>query len=122
MLEVPVATLIDSYGFERKKAALTISIIIILIGLLSALSYTPLKLELFGMPLLDINDFAFGTIGIIMAGLVLSITAGWFLDREIIFKQIGSGRSMQRLFTLILKFFIPFMLFINLVVRMIRLG
>lgn len=106
MLEVPVATLIDSYGFERKKATLLVSMAILLVGLPSALSYTPLKLALFGTPLLDIKDFAFGTIGIISAGLVLTIVAGWYLDHGIISRQIGGSRSMQRLFVLIIKFFI----------------
>ncbi|NJD77304.1 MAG: sodium-dependent transporter [Candidatus Methanoperedens sp.] len=122
MLEVPVATLIDSYGFERKKATLIVSTIIILVGLPSALSYTALKLELFGMPLLDLKEFAFGTIGIITAGLVLSIIAGWFFDQNIIFKQIGGGRWMQKLFILIIKIFIPLILFINLMTRVIKLG
>ena len=122
IMEVPVATLIDSYGFERKRATSIVSIIIILIGLPSALSYTALKLELFGTPLLDLKDFAFGTIGIIAAGLVLSIIAGWFIDEEIIFKQIGGSRWMQRLFMFIIKFLIPIILFINLVTRVVKLG
>ncbi len=122
MLEVPVATLIDSYGFERKKATLLVSIAIFLVGLPSALSYTPLKLALFGTPLLDIKDFAFGTIGIISAGLILTIVAGWYLDHGIISRQIGGRRWMQRLFMLVIKFFIPVILFINLVARVIKLG
>lgn len=122
MLEVPVATLIDSYGFERKKATLLVSIAILLVGLPSALSYTPLKLALFGTPLLDIKDFAFGTIGIISAGLVLSIVAGWYLDHGIISRHIGGSRAMQRLFMLIIKFFIPVILFLNLVARVMKLG
>jgi len=122
MLEVPVATLIDSFGFERKKATLIVLIIIIFIGLPSALSYSALKLQLFGIPLLDLKDFAFGTIGIIAAGLILSIVAGWFLEPEVIFKQIGGSRIKQRLFMLIIKFFIPVILFINLVARVIKLG
>ncbi len=122
MLEVPVATLIDSYGFERKKATALVSAVIMLIGLPSALSYTPLNLELAGKPLLDLYDFAFGTAGIIAAGLVLSITAGWFLDPGIIFKQIGGSRRVQRLFIIIIKFLIPVILSINLVVRVIGFG
>ncbi|MBU4075377.1 MAG: sodium-dependent transporter [Euryarchaeota archaeon] len=117
MLEVPVATMIDQYGLERKKAALVISMIIILIGLPSALSYTGFKFELFGAPLLDRMDLAFGTIGIIAAGLVLIIVAGWFIDPKIIFQQIGGRVWMQRLFIIIIKFFIPAILFINLAMR-----
>ena len=120
MLEVPVATLMDSYGFKRKNATWIVSLIVILIGLPSALSYTTLQLELFGKPLLDLKDFAFGTVGIIAAGLVLSIIAGWFLDPGIIFKEIKVGRRMQNLFLFIIKFFIPFVLLINLVSRVIK--
>ncbi|MDO9098583.1 MAG: sodium-dependent transporter [Candidatus Methanoperedens sp.] len=117
MLEVPVATLIDSYGFERKKATFIASTIIILIGLPPALSYTPLKVELLGKPLLDVFDLVFGTLGIIAAGLVLSIIAGWFLKPEVIFQQIGGSRRMQRLFIIIIKYFIPLILFINLAMK-----
>jgi NSS family neurotransmitter:Na+ symporter len=117
MLEVPVATLIDSYGFERKKAASVVSGIIFVVGLPPALSYTILKLELFGKPLLDIEDFAFGTIGIIITGLILSFVAGWILDPGIIFKEIGGSRKLQLLFIVIIKFFIPLILFINLAIR-----
>jgi len=119
MMELPVATLIDFFGFERRRAALAVSVIVILAGLPSALSYSALKLELFGMPLLDISDFAFGTIGIIACGLVLSIVAGWFLDHGVISRQIGGGVWTQRLFMLIIKFIIPVVLFVNLVVRVI---
>ncbi|CAG0989617.1 hypothetical protein METP2_02493 [Methanosarcinales archaeon] len=122
MLEVPVSTLIDSYGFERKKSTLLVSIVILLVGLPSALSYTPLKLALFEMPLLDINDFAFGTIGIICAGLVLTIVAGWYLDHEVISEQIGGSRAIQKVFMLIIKFIIPLILFVNLVLRLVKHG
>ena len=119
MLELPAATLMDSYGFERKKATLTALIIVILIGLPSALSYTSLKLELFGVPVFDINDFAFGTIGIIAAGLVLSLIAGWSLDPGIVIREIRGGKTMQKLFILIINFFIPFILAVNLVIGVI---
>lgn len=120
MIEVLVATFIDLYGFERKKAALLVLFIVILIGLPSALSYTPLKLELFATPILDVNDFAFGTIGIIAAGFVLSVIAGWFIDKNVILKEIGGGRRMQRLFMLTIKIIIPLVLFINLITRVIN--
>lgn len=120
MLEVPVATLIDSYGFKRKNATLIVSIIIILIGLPSALSYTALKLELFGTPLLDLKDFAFGTIGIVAAGFILSTIAGWFLDPVIITKEIGGNKRAQKLFIFIIKFLIPIILVFTLVAKVIK--
>lgn len=120
MLEVPVATLIDSYGFKRENATSIVSVIIILMGLPSALSYTTLKLELFGTPLLDLKDFAFGTIGIIAAGFILSTIAGWFLDPVILFKEMEGSRRMQRFFLLIIRYFIPFILLLNLMARVMK--
>lgn len=119
-LELPVATLIDSYGFGRKRATATVSLIVILIGLPSALSYTTLQLKLFGAPVLDLYDILFGTFGIIVAGLVITIAAGWFIDPGDIFQQIGGGKRMQKIFISIIKYFIPVVLAIVLVARIIR--
>ena len=113
-LEVPVATLIDHYGMGRKKAAGIVSIIVVVLGLPPALSYTALKLGLFGTPLLDLFDLAFGTLGIITAGLVLTIIGAWFVKREDILAQIGGSNRIQELFMVIVKYFIPLVLIVNL--------
>lgn len=120
MLEVPVATLIDSYGFKRKTATWIVSLIVAVIGLPSALSYTQLELELLGKPLLDLKDFAFGTIGIIVSGLVLSVIAGWFLDPGIIIKEVGGNKRTQKLLLFIIKFLIPVILAVTLVAKLIK--
>lgn len=120
MLEVPVATLIDSYGFKRKNATWIVSLIVAVIGLPSALSYTTLQLELFGKPLLDLKDFAFGTVGIIVSGLVLSVIAGWFLDQGIIIKAVGGNKRAQKLLIFIIKFLIPVILAVTLVAKLIK--
>lgn len=114
-LEVIVATLMDSWGVKRKRATGIVSVIIILVGLPSALSYTALGLRAFGTPLLDLYDFVFGTLGIIAAGLVLTTVAGWFIDPRIILKHTGGSKRMQKMFMIIIRFFIPVVLFINLI-------
>jgi NSS family neurotransmitter:Na+ symporter len=119
LMEVPVATLIDSYRFDRKKATAVVSIFIMLIGLPTALSYTAFKLELFGKPLLDLYDFVFGTMGVIVAGLFLSLVSGWFMSSEILVKEIKGYRGKQTLFKFIIRFFIPFILFTIIITRLI---
>ncbi len=86
---------------------------------------------LFGLPLM-ILEFAlgrhfktsvvpaFGTIGIIAAGFVLSVIAGWFIDKNAILKEIGGSRWMQSLFMLTIKIIIPIVLFFNLITRVIN--
>ncbi len=113
-LEVPVATLIDHYNIERKKATAIISTSIVIVGIPPALSYTALKLGLLGKPLLDHYDLVFGTLGIITAGLVLTIIGGWFVKQEYILGQIAGGERIKMVFMVIVKYFIPLLLIINL--------
>ena len=73
-----VAVLMMILAYYRKRAAAIAAAAVTLIGLPSALSYTALKVELFGTPLLDLKDFVFGTVGLMAAGLMMSVMAGWF--------------------------------------------
>ncbi|MBI4587963.1 MAG: hypothetical protein HY725_03930 [Candidatus Rokubacteria bacterium] len=122
ILEVPVSTLMDVCGLGRKRAAWMATLAIMLAGLPSALSYTALRVELFGVPLLDLKDFVFGTIGMVVAGLVVSVCAGWFVEPRMILEEIGGGRRWQRLFMLIVRVFIPVVLFANLAARVLGGG
>jgi NSS family neurotransmitter:Na+ symporter len=119
ILEVPVATLMEVSGLRRKRAALVVTLAVVLAGLPSALSYTPLKLQLFGVPFLDLQDFVFGTIGIIAAGVLLSVCAGWFLGPRTILDEIGGGRRWNGLFMLIVRVIIPLVLLVNLGARLL---
>lgn len=121
IMEVPVAALIDSYGLTRKKAASFIFVIVMLLGLPSALSYTTFGLEIFEMPFFDIIDLGFGTIGMVVAGLILTTIVGWFVDKKIILNEIGGKKEVQKLFILIIKIFVPLMLLISLVLQIIEL-
>jgi len=46
----------DSYGYPRKRATPLVFAAVMLLGLPSALSYTALKLEVFGTAFLDLAD------------------------------------------------------------------
>lgn len=84
ILEVPVATLIDVWGISRRRAASAATAAVMLLGLPSALSYTALRLELFGVPLLDVKDFAFGTVGMTLGALGPSVGVGWFVRERLL--------------------------------------
>ncbi|MDD3858274.1 MAG: sodium-dependent transporter [Methanoculleus sp.] len=114
MLEVPVATLMDSYGYPRKRATLLVFAAIMLLGLPPALSYTALNLEVFGMPFLDLADYAFGTIGLIVAGLIVSIVGGWFLSRTRICTEIDGCGLQQRAYMALIRYGVPAILLVTL--------
>ena len=122
MLEVPVAALMDSYGYPRKRATLLVFAAIMLFGLPSALSYTALNLEVFGMPFLDLADYAFGTIGLIVAGLIVSVVGGWFMNRTRIYEEIGGCGWQQRAYMALIRYGVPAILLITLIGSFFRVG
>lgn len=115
MLEVPTAALMDSYGYPRKRATLLVFAAAMLLGLPSALSYTALNLEVLGTPFLDLADYAFGTIGLIVAGLLVSVVGGWFMSRSRICKEIGGCGWQQTVYMALIRYGVPAVLLITLV-------
>ncbi|MFA7198251.1 MAG: sodium-dependent transporter [Methanoculleus sp.] len=120
MLEVPVAALMDSYGYPRKRATLLVFAVIMLLGLPSALSYTALNLEVFGTPFLDLADYMFGTIGLIVAGLIVSIVGGWFMSRTRICAEIDGCGWQQRAYMVLIRYGVPAILLVTLIGNFFR--
>ena len=120
MLEVPVAAMMDSRGYSRKRATLLVFGVIMLLGLPSALSYTALELELLGTPLLDLNDYLFGTIGLIVAGLIISIVGGWYMDRARVCTEIGGCGWQQKIYMALIRYCVPTILLITLIASLLQ--
>lgn len=122
MFEVPVATMIDSFGYTRKRATRLIFGVIMLLGLPSALSYTALELDLFGVPFLDLSDYLFGTLGLIIAGLIISVVGGWYMDRTRICDEIGGCGWQQRAYVVLIRYCVPAILLITLIATLAQAG
>ncbi|MDV2482310.1 sodium-dependent transporter [Methanoculleus sp. Wushi-C6] len=114
MLEVPVAALMDSYDYPRRRATLLVFAAIMLFGLPSALSYTALGLSVFGLPFLDLADYVFGTIGLIAAALIISIVGGWFMSPARICAEIGGCGWRQSAYMALIRYGVPAVLLITL--------
>ena len=114
MLEVPVAALMDSYGYPRNRATSLAFAAVMLLGLPSALSYTALQLGVFGTPLLDLADYAFGTVGLIVAGLIVSVVGGWFIGRTRICAEIGGSGRRQAIYMALIRYVVPAALLVTL--------
>jgi SNF family Na+-dependent transporter len=87
----------------------------------AALSYTQLSASVLGMPLLDIYDTAFGTMAIIAAGLMLTLVAGWHLDKSVLSQELGGGRVARGALRVLIRYAIPLVLAITLMARLIQL-
>ncbi|WP_137285635.1 sodium-dependent transporter [Halorussus salinisoli] len=76
MMEVGVASVRGATRFSRRQATVLVAALVFLLGLPSALSYTPFRLRVFGSPFLDVLDESVGTLGLPVTALVVSITFG----------------------------------------------
>lgn len=121
MFEVPVATVMDSYGYPRRRATLLVFAVIMLLGFPSALSYTALQFDLFGIPFLDLSDYVFGTIGLIVAGLIMSLVGGWFMDHTLICSEIGGCGWQRRVYVVLIRYCVPAVLLITLIGGFLRI-
>lgn len=116
IMEVVVAYLIDTFGWERKKAAFTVGISAFLVGLLSAYSYNILgdvKMPvafIFGADLVffDLFDKLASNILLPLGGLLISVYVGWKLDRKVLENEFAaSEKAIIAPLVFILKYIAP---------------
>lgn len=82
LLESPAAYLIDNYGWDRKKAVITLGVIAFLIGIPSSLSLGVFTTPFFGMPFLDFASYFAENLLMPLAGLFLCIFIGYVWKPE----------------------------------------
>ena len=90
-----------------------------LAGLPSALSYSGIQLTVAGANVLDLMDDAAGTFGIILTGILTSLTFSWGLDRQVIEAGTGSENPVVRWIVPLCRYVIPMVLVIVLVITIL---
>ncbi len=100
MLEAPAAYFMDTLKWSRKKAAWTVAIMAFLFGIPSALSngssefFTSLYLTVFGETkrgFMDIMDYVFGTLFMMLVVLATCIYSGWLIQTRQLVDEIAQG-------------------------------
>ncbi len=92
LLEVPVASIMDRFGWRRNQAVWTATFLVFLVGLPSALD----------LNILGKMDAVFGGILLIFGGLLLSILLGWVIPRR--FDEDLAGSNTPEIIRGTLKF------------------
>ena len=101
MLEVPVSYLIDEKKWNRKRAAIIIGFLALIVSIPSALSQGAhdglSTMTLFGKTsFLDITDFIFGTFCVVLISFLLSTFSGWAIKTSRMVDEIREGASVFR--------------------------
>jgi NSS family neurotransmitter:Na+ symporter len=100
MLEAPSAYFMDGRKWSRKKAAWTVALVAFLFGIPSALSngssefFSSLHINILGVEktgFLDIVDYVFGTLLMMVVVFFTAIYAGWVMNTNLIVDEIEKG-------------------------------
>jgi NSS family neurotransmitter:Na+ symporter len=119
MLEVGVSTLVDELKMTRHKATSILTLVILVLGFPAALSYSGMKLTLFNTPVFDLMDTLFGSIGLMVTALLISVSVTWFMDNSIMKDQMKKNThwNASKIVFVLVKYVIPIILIYVLAVR-----
>ena len=113
MLEVVVKNVKDYFSFSRAKATMVVLIPLLLVSSIVSLSYTQhLKVNL-----LEIMDNLFGNFMTLISAFVISVFLSWKIKRPFE-KEMGIKGFLYHTVEISIKFVIPIMLAILLLIRL----
>ncbi|MEG0614447.1 MAG: sodium-dependent transporter [Oscillospiraceae bacterium] len=99
MLEVVCAYLIDNFGISRKKAAITMSLIMAAIGTIASLSFGPLgDMKIFGMTFFDLLSFCSDKILMPLVGFLTCIFVGHIYGSDKLADEFNPEGGKPRIF------------------------
>lgn len=109
LFQVPNASLQDTFHLSNKKSSLIIVLIVVAVGLPSALSYSQLQFKVFDVLFLDLMDNVFGIYGITISELVFIVIVTWFINKKKILEHVNASSKLnipQNVITII-KYLVP---------------
>ncbi len=95
LFQVPTSMLQDSLNFSKQKASMTICSAVAIVGVFSALSYTPANVMIFGSKFLDVLDSFVGTYGITVAELVFVVVVAWFMNKKYLLENLNASSKIK---------------------------
>lgn len=119
LMEVSIAFVIDKFKIERKKAAMGVTLGLILLAIPSILSFGPWKhIQVGGMGFFDLFDFVASNIFLPIGGILVTIYAGWVIGMKVIREEVTNNGKIpfrgEKFYTFIIKYIAPIAIFIIL--------
>ena len=94
--EVVTAYVTEEFNMSRKKGATLVTATILVLGTLCSLSFGPLSgVTLFDRNIFEIFDDFSGRILLPLGGMLISIFAGWVLDRRLYHNEISNQGNLK---------------------------
>ena len=107
--EVATAYVTEEFGLSRKKGATIVTLTILVLGTLCSLSFGPLSgATLFGRNIFSLFDDFSGRFLLPLGGMLISLFAGWVLDRQLYRDEISNGGDLKTPYFKLLIFSLRF--------------
>ena len=99
-MTVILAPVRDEFNISRRRSALIVFIIVTVLGIPSALSFTSLGLTIGGKPFLDIIDQIMGSGVVLIAGIIGAALIAWILPKQRLVDSINAPARSVGPFTI----------------------
>jgi NSS family neurotransmitter:Na+ symporter len=102
--EAVTAYVLQNWKMSRKKASTIVSACAMTLGIFCCLSFGVLShWTIFGLTIFDLFDTVSSNIILPLGGVLLALFVGWYLNRELVRKEItNNGEVSQRVFPIII--------------------
>lgn len=103
--EVATAYVSEEFHCSRKKAATIVTSSILVLGMLCSLSFGPLDgVRILGYNIFEMFDSLSGLILLPVSGLLISIFAGWVIDKQLYRDELTNGGDLKAHYFRLLRF------------------
>ena len=94
--EVATAYVTEEFKMSRRNGATLVTVSILVLGTLCSLSFGPLSdVKLFDRNIFSLFDDLSGRVLLPLGGMLISILAGWVLDRQLYREEISNGGDLR---------------------------
>lgn len=119
LMEAVVSMFMDKFKMTRKKAAATVYVITVILGIPSALGYGIWShITVLGMDFLSFFDYISNSVMMPILAIATCVLAGWFMDLKEIEDEItknGESFKRRKVFRVMIKYIAPVFLVVILV-------
>lgn len=118
LVEAIVAVLCEDGRMKRITACFIVFGVVLVLGTLSSLGFGVLSnVQILGKGILDSFDILSNYVLLPIVAIVTCVIAGWFIDKNIIPKEIGldKNKTLNLYFNVIIKYVAPICIFIILI-------
>lgn len=118
LLETNVSIVRDKLGWNRKKATITVTAYVLIVGAIVSLGFGPLSfVQVIGLGLLDFFDFLSNSVLMPIVAILTCISIGFFIKPKAVYDEveINGPFKMKKFYTIMLKWIAPICLILILI-------